>query len=76
MSTVRSTNPSPAAAGNKHPMHADCSLGFDALKIRIIQGDIGNSASQDVSADGVGQQVLHNRCTRRTFVGNGGRLIT
>ena len=25
------------------PMRADCSLGFDALRIRIIRGDIGNS---------------------------------
>ena len=76
MNTAQSTNRFPAAVGNKRPMRADCSLGFDALMIRIIRGDIGNSASQDVSADGVGQQVLHNRCTRRTFVGSGGRLIT
>ena len=43
MNTARSTNRFPAAAGNKRPMCADCSLGFDALMIRIIRGDIGNS---------------------------------
>jgi len=43
MNTARSTDRSPAAAVNKRPMRADCSLGFDALMIRIIRGDIGNS---------------------------------
>ena len=38
MSTAQSTNRCPAAVGNKRIMRADCSLGFDALMIRIIQG--------------------------------------
>ena len=43
MSTAQSTDRLPAVAGNKYPVRADCSLGFDALMIRIIRGDIGNS---------------------------------
>ena len=43
MNTVQSTNRFPAAVGNKRPMRAECSLGFDVLMIRIIRGDIGNS---------------------------------
>src|SRR5271156_1822099 len=43
MSTAQSTNRFPAAAGNKRPMRADCSPGLDALRIRIIREDIGNS---------------------------------
>ena len=42
MNTAQSTNRFPAAAGNKRPMRADCSLGFDALRIRIIREDIEN----------------------------------
>ena len=43
MNTAQSTDQSPAAAGNKRSVRADCSLGFDALTIRIIREDIGNS---------------------------------
>jgi len=43
MSTAQSTNRFPAVAGNKRHLRADCSLGFDALRIRITRGDIGNS---------------------------------
>src|SRR5271168_4982522 len=43
MNTARSTNRFSAAVGNKRRMRADCSLGFDALMIGIIRGDIGNS---------------------------------
>lgn len=42
MNTVPSIDRSAAAAANQHIMRADYSLGFDASKIRIIRGDIGN----------------------------------
>ena len=42
MNTAQSTDRSPAVAVNKRTIRADCSLGFDALMIRIIRGGIGN----------------------------------
>jgi hypothetical protein len=43
MNTAQSTDQSAAAAANKRIVPEDYSLGFDALMIRIIRGDIGNS---------------------------------
>jgi hypothetical protein len=40
MNTAQSTDRSPAVAVNKRPMRADCSTGFDALRIRIIREDM------------------------------------